>query len=315
MAGKLDGPTQRIWRNGELVDWADATVHVMSHAIHYGSSVFEGIRCYETPSGGAIFRLREHIRRLYDSARIYRMDIGFAPEVLEQACLDTVAANDVRSCYLRPLVIRGGEQMGIDPSGVPTEAFVIAWHWGAYLGQDALRVGVDVGVTSWRRAAPDTLPALAKAGGNYLSSQLAKLDAKAGGYKEAIMLDVQGYVAEGSGQNLFLVRDGVVYTAPLAQSILDGITRQTVIQLARDQGLEVREMPIPREMLYLADELFLCGTASELVPVRSVDRIPIGDGTPGPVTMELQRRYLGIATGRLPDVHRWLTPVPATAHA
>lgn len=315
MASKRDGPTQRIWRNGELVDWADATVHIMSHAIHYGSSVFEGMRSYETPGGAAVFRLREHIRRLYESARIYRMDVGFAPEVLEQACLDTVAANDLRSCYLRPLVIRGGEQMGIDPTGVPTEVFVIAWRWGAYLGPDALTAGVDVGVTSWRRAAPDTFPALAKAGGNYLNSQLAKLDAKAAGYQEAIMLDVQGYVAEGSGQNLFLVRDGIVHTAPLAQSILDGITRASVIQLARDLGLEVREVPIPREMLYLADEVFLCGTASELVPVRSVDRIAIGAGVPGPVTVELQRRYLGIATGRLPDVHGWLTPVPAAAHA
>lgn len=305
-----DGPTQKIWRNGQLVDWADATVHVMSHAMHYGSSVFEGMRCYETPQGGAIFRLRDHIRRLHDSARIYRIEMRWSIDDLCRASIDTVAGNDLKACYLRPLVARTGEHMGIDPTGTPVETFVIAWKWGAYLGHTALASGVDVGVSSWRRAAPDTFPALAKAGGNYLNSQLAKLEAKANGYAEAIMLDSFGFVAEGSGQNLFVIRDGTVYTSPISAAILDGITRDSVMTIARDLGLPVREMQIPREFLYLADECFFTGTAAELTPIRSIDRIPVGQGQPGEITRAIQQRYLGIATGRVEDTHGWLTPVP-----
>lgn len=310
-----DGPTQKIWRNGQLVDWADATVHVMSHAMHYGSSVFEGMRCYETPQGGAIFRLRDHIRRLHDSARIYRMEMRWSIDDLCQASIDTVGANDLKACYLRPLVARTGEHMGIDPSGTPVETFVIAWKWGAYLGHTALANGVDVGVSSWRRAAPDTFPALAKAGGNYLNSQLAKLEAKANGYAEAIMLDSFGFVGEGSGQNLFVIREGVVYTSPISAAILNGITRDSVITIARDLGLEVREMQMPREYLYMADECFFTGTAAELTPIRSIDRIAVGSGQPGEITRAIQARYLGIATGTVDDLHGWLTPVPATAGA
>lgn len=307
------GKTARVWRDGELVAWEDATIHVMSHVVHYGSSVFEGIRCYETPQGGAIFRLREHIRRLLDSCRIYRIGMDHSMDTLMQACVDTVAANDLRQCYLRPVVVRTGEQMGVWSAGVPVETFIIAWKWGTYLGEEGLRDGVDVCVSSWRRAAPDTFPAMAKAGGNYLSSQLAKLEARADGYSEGVMLDSFGFVAEGSGENLFLVRDGVVYTSTMGSGILNGITRDSVMQIARDLGHEVREMQIPREMLYVADELFFSGTAAEITPIRSVDRIPVGEGRPGPLTRQIQDRYLGIARGRLPDPYGWLTPVPVAA--
>lgn len=312
MSDTESGPTDVIWRDGRLVPWKDATIHVMSHVVHYGSSVFEGVRCYETPAGGAIFRLREHMRRLIDSARIYRMPVAYDVDTLMQACVETVAANGLTRCYLRPLLARTGQDMAIMPAVNEVEAFVIAWRWGAYLGHTALAEGVDVRVSSWRRAAPDTFPAMAKAGGNYLNSQLAKHEARADGYAEGIMLDSFGFVSEGSGENLFLVRDDVLYTPTLRAGILQGITRDSVIRLAGDLGLEVREQTIPREMLYVADELFLTGTAAELTPVRSVDRIPIGSGRAGPVALELQRQLLGIATGKLPDRHGWLTPVAAT---
>jgi branched-chain amino acid aminotransferase len=304
------GKTSRIWRNGELVPWEEATIHVMSHVVHYGSSVFEGVRCYETPQGGAIFRLREHMRRLLDSCRIYRIEMPHSLDALVQACVDTVAANDLRECYLRPVVVRTGEQMGVWSAGVPVETFIIAWKWGSYLGEEGVRNGVDVCVSSWRRAAPDTFPSLAKAGGNYLSSQLAKLEARADGYVEGVMLDTFGFVAEGSGENLFVVRDGVVYTSPMASGILSGITRDSVIRIAQDLGHEVREMQLPREMLYIADELFFSGTAAEITPIRSVDRIPVGQGRPGPITRAIQEQYLGIARGQIADRHGWLTPVP-----
>ncbi|MBP9105547.1 MAG: branched-chain amino acid transaminase, partial [Gemmatimonadaceae bacterium] len=255
MADASTGRTDKIWRDGELVKWEDATLHVMSHVVHYGSSVFEGIRCYDTPNGGAVFRLREHIRRLLDSARIYRMPLRYTLDELVQATLDTVAANDLRECYLRPLVLRTGQQMGFYPVGVPVECFIIAYKWPTYLGAEALEKGVDVCVSSWRRAAPDTFPTMAKAGGNYLNSQLSKLEAKQNHYAEGIMLDSFGFVAEGSGENLFLVRDGVFYTAGISSGILNGITRDTVMTIARDLGYEVREQQIPREMLYIADEL------------------------------------------------------------
>ncbi|HEX2780089.1 MAG TPA: branched-chain amino acid transaminase [Gemmatimonadaceae bacterium] len=310
-----NGRTQKIWRDGRMVEWADATIHVMSHVVHYGSSVFEGMRCYETPNGPAIFRLREHMRRLLDSCKIYRLPIEHSLEDLVQASIDTVAANDLNACYLRPLVIRGGEQMGVFQTGIPVETFIIAWHWGTYLGHDALANGVDVRVSSWRRAAPSTFPTLAKAGGNYLNSQLAKAEARQDGYSEGIMLDTFGYVSEGSGENLFIVRDEVLYTSPLSSSILNGITRDSVAHIARDLGYTVREQQIPREMLYVADELFFTGTAAEITPIRSVDRIPVGAGKPGPITLAIQERYMGIATGRVADKHGWLTMVPATAGA
>lgn len=313
MADRSSGRTSRIWRDGQLVNWDDATIHVMSHVVHYGSSVFEGIRCYQTPSGSAIFRAREHMRRLLDSCRIYRMEIPYSVDELVQASVETVAANDVRHCYLRPVVIRTGEQMGVLPFDAPVETFIIAWRWGRYLGDDAVANGVDVRVSSWRRAAPDTIPALAKAGGNYLGSQLAKMEARLDHYSEGIMLDAFGHVAEGSGENLFLVRDDVVYTTPLASSILSGITRDTVIRIARDLGYEVREQTLPREMLYIADELFFSGTAAEITPIRSVDHIQVGAGKPGPITKAIQQQFMGIATGELPDRHGWLTPVPELA--
>jgi branched-chain amino acid aminotransferase len=310
MANALSGRTTKIWRDGQLVSWDDATIHVMSHVVHYGSSVFEGVRCYETPSGGAIFRLRDHMRRLLDSCKIYRMEMAHSIDDLCQASIDTVAANEIRHCYLRPVVVRTGEQMGVFPGDAPIETFIIAWRWGHYLGDDALETGVDVCVSSWRRAAPDTNPALAKAGGNYLGSQLTKLEARGDRYAEGIMLDYFGFVSEGSGENLFLVRDNVLYTTPLSGAILNGITRDSVMRIARDLGYEVREQTMPREMLYIADELFFSGTAAEITPIRSVDRIQIGEGRPGPVTRAIQHQYMGIVTGKLPDRHGWLTAVP-----
>jgi branched-chain amino acid aminotransferase len=315
MANASTGRTTKIWRNGTLVGWEDATIHVISHVVHYGSSVFEGIRCYETPTGGAIFRAREHARRLIDSCKIYRIPIEYSVDELVQAFIDTVAANDLKECYLRPVVIRSGEQMGVLPTGIPTETFVIAWKWGTYLGHEALEKGADVKVSSWRRAAPDTFPTMAKAGGNYLNSQLSKLEARQDGYVEGIMLDSFGFVAEGSGENLFAVRDDVLFTAPLSSGILNGITRDSIIRIANDLGYEVKEMQMPREFLYIADELFFCGTAAELTPIRSVDRLPVGEGKPGPITKAIQKEYLGIVRGEIADRHGWLTMVPEPAIA
>ena len=304
------GRTTKIWRDGQLVNWEDATIHVISHVVHYGSSVFEGMRCYETPSGGAVFRAHDHMRRLHDSCKIYRMELRHSIEELVQACIDTVAASGLRECYLRPVVIRSGEQMGVYPVGVPVETFIIPWQWGAYLGHDSLEHGVDVCVSSWRRPAPDTFPTLAKAGGNYLNSQLSKLEARQDGYAEGIMLDSQGYVSEGSGENLFAVRDGVLITTPMSSGILNGITRDSIMQIAVAQGLTVREQVLPREFLYVCDELFFCGTAVELSPIRSVDRVPVGNGQVGPITRAIQKEYLGIVHGQVADKFGWLTPLP-----
>jgi branched-chain amino acid aminotransferase len=307
--------SMKIWRDGQLIAWGDATIHVLNHVVHYGSSVFEGIRCYETPNGGAIFRLRDHLRRLYDSARIYRMPMKHSMEDLVQACVDTVAANELRECYLRPLVIRTGERMGIFPEAEAVETFVIPAVWGRYLGDEGIERGVDVCVSSWNRAAPNTLPTMAKAGGNYLSSQLSLLEARANGYAEGIMLDSFGRVSEGSGENIFLIRDDVIYTPPVSAAILSGVTRASVLQIANDLGYETREEDIPREMLYIADELFFSGTAAEITPIRSVDRIPVGIGRRGAVTRAIQERYLGIARGTIVDEHGWLQPVPEPAAA
>jgi branched-chain amino acid aminotransferase len=311
MADISSGKTSKIWRDGELLNWDDATIHVMSHVVHYGSSVFEGVRCYQTPTGGAVFRLREHMRRLVESAKIYRLPLRYTVDDLMQATIDTIAANELSECYIRPIVVRTGEQMGFYPIGVPAEVFVICWKWGHYLGHDALANGVDVRVSSWRRAAPDTFPTMAKAGGNYLNSQLSKVEARQDNYSEGIMLDSFGFISEGSGENLFLVRDGVLYTSQLSNAILNGITRDTVITLARDLGMEVRETQLPREFLYLADEAFFSGTAAEITPVKSIDRLPVGDGKPGPATRAIQQAFMGIAKGQVADRFGWLTPVPA----
>jgi branched-chain amino acid aminotransferase len=303
----------KIWRDGQLIPWSEATIHVLNHVVHYGSSVFEGIRCYETPAGGAIFRLQDHLKRLFDSARIYRMPIKYSIDDLTQACIETVSGNDLKECYLRPLVIRTGERMGIFPDAEAIETFVIPAVWGRYLGDEGMERGVDVCVSSWQRAAPNTFPTMAKAGGNYLSSQLSLLEARANGFAEGIMLDAFGRVSEGSGENVFLVRDEVLYTPRLASAILPGITRASVLQIATDLGYETHEDDIPREMLYIADELFFSGTAAEITPIKSVDRIPIGIGRRGPITRAIQERYLGIARGAIADAHGWLQPVPEPA--
>jgi len=300
----------RIWRDGKFVDWEDATIHVMSHVVHYGSSVFEGIRCYETPRGPAVFRLDAHMRRFSDSCRIYRMPLKYSIEDLSRATVETVAENNLPHCYLRPVAIRTGEQMGVLPSDTPLEVFIIPWTWGTYLGADALKNGADVCVSSWRRPAPDTIPMMAKAGGNYLNGQLSKMEARVDNYSEGIMLDSFGLVSEGSGENLFLVRDGKLFTSTISSGILNGITRDSVIRIARDMEVEVVEGSIPREMLYIADELFFTGTAAEITPIRSVDRIPVGAGKPGQLTLAIQREYMGIAGGTLEDRYGWLTPVP-----
>jgi branched-chain amino acid aminotransferase len=309
MATAPSGRTHRIWRDGQLVAWEDATIHVMSHVVHYGSSVFEGIRCYSTPKGPAVFRLREHMRRLLDSCKIYRFAIDYSIDDLVQATVDLVAANELEACYLRPVVARTGEQMGVFAPHAAIETFIIAWKMGAYLGHDALANGVDVRVSSWRRAAPDTFPAMAKAGGNYLNSQLTKMEARVDDYVEGIMLDSFGYVSEGSGENLFLVRDNILYTSPLASGILNGVTRDSVKQIAQDLGLEVREQVLPREMLYIADELFFTGTAAEITPIRSVDGRQVGSGKPGPLTTRMQELFFGLFDGQTPDKYGWLEPV------
>jgi branched-chain amino acid aminotransferase len=301
----------RIWRDGKFVSWEDATIHVMSHVVHYGSSVFEGMRCYSTPDGPSIFRAEDHMRRLADSCRIYRMPLKHSLETLVQACIDTVVENEMPHCYLRPVAVRTGEQMGVYPLECPLEVFIIPWTWGSYLGADGIANGVDVCVSSWRRAAPDTFPTMAKAGGNYLNSQLSKMEARLDGYSEGIMLDSFGQVSEGSGENLFLVRDGKLFTSPISAGILNGITRDSVATIARDMGMQVVEQVMPREMLYIADELFFTGTAAEITPIRSVDRIQVGAGKPGPITLALQKEYMDIAQGRVPDRYGWRTLVPS----
>jgi branched-chain amino acid aminotransferase len=300
-----------IWKDGAFVPWAQARVHVLSIAVQFGSSVFEGIRCYGGHAGPAIFRLHEHIRRLMDSCRIYRMDPGRSAPELEQACIDTIARNALSDCYLRPMVLRGYGAPGMSGVGSPIEVFICAWPWGTYLGEGALEKGVDVCVSSWHRPAPNTFPSAAKGAGHYNNAQLIKFEAMANGYVEAIALGPDGLVSEGSGQNLFLVRDGVLITPPLDGTNLTGITRDAVLRIAADLGITAREQPVPRESLYTADELFFTGTASEVTPIRSVDRIPIGSGRAGPLTLRLQQHFLAVATGRLPDTHGWLTPVPA----
>jgi branched-chain amino acid aminotransferase len=303
-------PTEKIWHNGRFIPWNEATVHVLAHVVSYGSSVFEGIRCYATPEGPAIFRLREHVRRLYDSAKIYRMEkLGFTPEELSEAMLELVRVNKMDSCYVKPIVMRGYGDVGVNAAKNPIDIYIACWNWGKYLGEEALAEGVDVCVSSWTRMAPNTLPALAKAGANYMNSQLIKMEAIANGYVEGIALDATGYVSEGSGENLFVVRDGKILTPPLGASVLPGITRDAIITLAGELGIPVSEQLIPREMLYIADEVFFTGTAAEITPIRSIDRITIGKGHRGPIAEKLQHAFFGVIDGSRPDSHNWLSPV------
>jgi branched-chain amino acid aminotransferase len=299
----------KIWYDGKLVDWADATCHVMSHALHYGSSWFEGIRCYKLPGGPAIFRLRDHVDRLYDSCKIYRCEIPYTKEQFSKAIMDTVKANGLDSCYIRPLVFRGLGTMGVFPLKCPVNCVVAVWSWGKYLGDEAMANGVSVRVSSWHRAAPNTFPTLAKAGGNYLNSQLIKVEAVLDGFDEGIALDHYGFVSEGSGENIFMVRNGVIFTPPSSSSILAGVTRHSVFTLAREFGLRIHQHVIPREALYIADEVFFSGTAAEITPVSKIDNIVIGTGKRGPVTEKVQSAFFDVVEGRVPDKYGWLTPV------
>ncbi|MBP7980908.1 MAG: branched-chain amino acid transaminase [Tolumonas sp.] len=301
--------TKYIWFNGEMVEWDRAQVHVMTHALHYGSSVFEGIRAYDTPNGTAIFRLKEHIQRLFDSAKIYWMEMPFDKAAIEQACCDIVTKNGMKSAYLRPLAFIGNVGLGVLPKSDKVEVMIGALPWGAYLGDDALANGVDVMVSSWSRLAPNTIPTGAKAGGNYLSSQLIAREARRNGYVEGIALDTNGYISEGSGENLFIIKNGVLYTSPATSGILPGITRDTIMTLARELGYTIREESLQREALYLADEIFMCGTAAEITPVSSVDRMQIGEGRRGPITEAIQKAFFGLFNGETEDKWGWLTPV------
>jgi len=303
--------TGTIWMNGRLVEWKDATIHVAAHALHYASGVFEGARCYSSPKGSACFRLDDHLLRLQRSAKIYRMEYPLDLAGWREAVLETIRDNEMKACYIRPLIYRGYGTLGVNPLNNPVDACIILWEWGAYLGQDALEQGVDVKISTWSRMAPNTLPAMAKATANYANSQLIKMEAVLEGYSEGIALDVRGNVSEGSGQNLFTVRDGVIYTPPLGASILNGITRDSIITLARELGYPVVETDLPRESLYIADEVFFVGTAAEVTPIRSIDKIVVGAGRRGPVTDALQQAFFAVINGDVPDAHGWLTYVYA----
>ena len=307
--------TGHIWRNGRFIPWNEARIHVLSHVVHYASSVFEGIRCYRTRGGSAVFRLREHMTRLSHSARIYRMEVPYTQQELEDAVLETIRINEMEECYIRPVILRGYGSMGVDPTPCPLECFIAVWPWGAYLGSEALESGVDVMVSTWNRPAQNTLPTHAKSAANYMNAQLIKMEAMVNGYAEAIALDSRGYVSEGSGENVFLVQNGVLWTPSLDSSVLPGITRDTVMQLATELGYPIEEKRIPRETLYTADEIFFSGTAVEITPVRSVDRIAVGTGRRGPVTRALQEAFFGLSRGEREDDRGWLTPVPPTARA
>jgi branched-chain amino acid aminotransferase len=302
--------TEKIWHNGKLIDWFDAKIHVLAHVLHYGSSVFEGIRCYNTPSGPAIFRGPEHMRRLLDSAKIYRMAVPYSVDDLVKAAHDLVRANKMDSCYIRPFAFRGYGDLGVMPTkDTPMETYMACWEWGKYLGPEAMEQGVDVCISSWTRIAPNTLPALSKAAANYMNSQLIRMEANANGFAEGIALDASGYISEGSGENIFVIRDGKISTPPLGASVLPGITRDSVITLAHDLGIQVTETLVPRESLYIADEVFFTGTAAEVTPIRSVDRIQIGCGKRGPITEKLQKAFFDIVEGRAKDTRGWLAPL------
>jgi branched-chain amino acid aminotransferase len=300
--------TEKIWHNGKLIPWDDAQIHVMSHVVNYGSAVFEGVRCYALPSGPAIFRAKEHAQRLLDSAKIYRIDVDYNAEELVAGMAQTVKRNGVWPCYIRPIVLRGYGEAGVNPFNSPTEVYICNYPWGKYLGTDSAQ-GVDVCISSWTRMAPNTLPAMAKSAANYMNSQLIKMEAIVNGYVEGIALDSAGYVSEGSGENLFVVRHGTVQTAPLGNSVLPGITRDSVLRIARELGVPLIEQCIPRELLYIADEVFFTGTAAEITPIRSVDKISVGGGVTGPVTRAIQKEFYSIVRGEKPDRFQWLTPV------
>lgn len=295
----------QLWMNGTLIPWKDATIHVMSHVVSYGSSVFEGIRCYNTPKGPSIFRLADHIRRMMDSARIYRMPIPYSQDEIMAACRNVIKVNQLRSAYLRPIAFRGYNTLGVDPVKCPVDVVIGALNWGRYLGEEAIMQGVDVCVSSWNRLSANTMPSMAKAGSNYMNSQLMKMEAVTNGYTEAIALDSQGYVSEGSGENIFVIRDGVIHTPPLSNSILPGITRNCVLTIAEELKWPVKEQSIPREMLYIADEIFFTGTAAEVSPIRSIDRYPIGAGRRGPLTEKIQSRYFQYIAGECDDIYGW----------
>ncbi|HYM24025.1 MAG TPA: branched-chain amino acid transaminase [Vicinamibacterales bacterium] len=299
--------TGKIWMNGKLVDWKDATVHIATHVIHYGTGVFEGARCYETRRGSACFRLDAHMRRLQESAKIYRMEYPLDLRGWQNAVLETIRANGMKACYIRPILYRGYDSLGVNPFTCPVNAAILLWEWGAYLGKEALEQGVDVKIGTWSRMAPNTLPAMAKSSANYANSGLLKMEAITDGYAEAIALDVYGNVSEGSGQNVFIVRDGVLHTPTVSSSILGGITRDSIITLAGELGLTVKETVLPREALYLADEAFFCGTAAEVTPIRSIDKIKIGEGRRGAITERLQRAFFDVVNAEVPDRHNWLT--------
>jgi branched-chain amino acid aminotransferase len=301
--------TEKIWHNGKLIPWDEAQLHVMSHVVNYGSSVFEGVRCYQLPTGPVIFRAPEHMQRLLDSAKIYRIDVDFTRDDLVSGMVDVVKSNGVWPCYIRPIVLRGYGEAGVNPFNSPTEVYICNYPWGKYLGSDATQ-GVDVCVSSWTRIAPNTLPAMSKSGANYMNSQLIKMEAIINGYVEGIALDTNGYVSEGSGENIFVVRNGTLITAPLGNSVLPGITRDTVMQIARELGIPTVEQCIPRELLYIADEAFFSGTAAEVTSIRSVDKISIGKGVVGPITKAIQKEFYAIIRGEKADRFNWLTPVP-----
>lgn len=298
--------TANIWHNGQLIPWEKAQIHVMSHVVHYGSSVFEGIRCYTQGNGAGVFRLNEHMQRLIDSAKIYRMPLPYTLEQLNEAVVEVIEANGVAPCYIRPIAFRGYGEIGVNPLKSPVEVYIANFPWGKYVAGHG---GADVCISSWNRLAPNTMPSLAKAGANYMNSQLIRMEADVNGYVEGIALDTNGYLSEGSGENLFLVRNGVLYTSPLANSVLNGITRDSILVLARQLGIPVVEQPLPRELLYICDEAFFTGTAAEVTHLRSVDRILVGDGSMGPVTAALHKAFFDIVSGAAPDEYNWLTPV------
>jgi branched-chain amino acid aminotransferase len=298
-----------VWINGKLVPWKDANIHIASHVIHYGSSIFEGFRAYNTPKGTAILQNSAHIKRLYNSCKMYRMEIPFTQEQIEHAVIQTIKANKYKACYIRPVVYRGYGSLGVDPFPNPIDCAILVWEWGQYLGEKALENGVDVKISTWQRMAPNTLPALAKSGANYMNSQLIKMEALLEGYVEGIALNVRGHISEGSGENIFIVINGEIHTPPLSSSILPGITRDTVICIAKDLGITLVEETLPREILYIAEEVFFTGSAAEITPIRSVDKITIGNGSRGPVVKRLQDEFFGYINGERKDKYHWLTYV------